>query len=457
MKKRVYLVLTLYVIFATIIAWLMFRQMALTRNSLVKNQFFNQTESFLFSLKERYERNRVVLDGLDGFFKASDFITFDEWKPYVLNLKLPEKFPGITWIAFIKNLPESDKSNFVQSIKDKQIKDFKIWPESNDPFYYPIVYISPKYFEDLIGYDFNTMKAQSEALKKSINSRSLSTSSFIDVTSTKSVKSERILFEPIIKGDNKEIFGWVAASIDFATIIEQTEKGVFTSDIDIDVYAGDQPTLENLVFQKRTATLKESSLSTTKIFDFAGTTWTFIFKSTADVSSNVSAYGVLLFLFLVLIISSFGLFLYFKYLKKSGVVNFDSELEKWILSSTQYAVIATDLNGLIIYFNSAAEKLLGYRSGEVIDKKTPVIFHDSEEITLRAEELSSILKKEIKPGFEVFVALAEKDIPECRRWTYIRKDQSRVSVQLSASTIKKYNKEPIGYVGFTIEVDKIKF
>ena len=457
MKKRVYLVLTLYFIFASIISWLMLREMALTRNSLIKDQFFNQTDSFLFSLKERYERNRVVLDGVDGFFKASDFITFDEWKPYILNLKLPEKFPGITWIAFIKNLSESEKSNFISSIKDKQIKDFNIWPESNNSSYYPIVYISPKYFEDLIGYDFNTSKEQAKALRKSIDSKSLSTSSFIDVAPTKSVKSDRILFEPVIKDNSKEVFGWIAASIDFATIIEQTEKGVFTSDIDIDVYAGDQPTLENLIFQKRTASLKEGSLSTTKIFDFAGTTWTFVFKSTIDISSNISAYSFLLFLFLILITVSLGLFLYFKYLKSSGIVNFESQLEKWILSSSQYAVIASDLNGVIIYFNPAAEKLLGYRSNEVIGKQTPAILHDPDEIRLRAEELSSILNKEVKPGFEVFAALAEKDIPECRRWTYIRKDKSRISVQLSVTPLKNYARETIGYVGFAIEASQLKF
>jgi len=433
----------------------MLRQLSSSKEVSAKKQFSNQTESFLFSLNERYERNRVLLEGIDGFFASSDFVSFKEWNRYISSLKLSEKFPEISWVAFIKNLAVDEKLNFIKSTKE-EIPNFNIWPENSSSFCYPIVYISPNPFDNLIGFDFYTNEKQRQSLEKSVLSKSLTTSSFIELNPTKIRKSERILFIPIIKNEKNEIFGWIGASIDFSTIMEQTGKGVLPSNVDLDVYAGDKPALQNLIFQKSTISLDGPFLSTTKVLDFAGTTWTFVFKS-AIASNKISAYGVFLFLFLLLISILLGLFLYFRYLKASGIVDYDSQIEKWILYSTQYAVVAADLKGIITYFNPAAEKLLGYSSNEVIGKKTPEIFHDPEEMALRAEELSSILNKEVKSGFEVFVSLAEKDIPECRRWTYIKKDKSKTSVQLSVTTLKNYNKEIVGYIGFSIEASQLKF
>ncbi len=108
---------------------------------------------------------------------------------------------------------------------------------------------------------------------------------------------------------------------------------------------------------------------------------------------------------------------------------------KAILNSGDISLIRTDLDGKITYFNEGAEKLLGYKSEEVVDIETPLIFHDKEELLKRGEELSNESKKEVT-SFEILSKLAKEDREDSKEWTYIRKDGTSLYIQLSTSAIK---------------------
>src|SRR5687768_15115365 len=49
------------------------------------------------------------------------------------------------------------------------------------------------------------------------------------------------------------------------------------------------------------------------------------------------------------------------------------EMQQAILDGADYAVIATDPNGLITSFNAAAGRMLGYAAAEVIGRHTPAL------------------------------------------------------------------------------------
>ena len=53
----------------------------------------------------------------------------------------------------------------------------------------------------------------------------------------------------------------------------------------------------------------------------------------------------------------------------------------------EYAVIGTDLAGVVRLFNEGAERLLGYTAPEVVGKRTLLEFHDPAEIAARAAQL----------------------------------------------------------------------
>jgi PAS domain S-box-containing protein len=129
-----------------------------------------------------------------------------------------------------------------------------------------------------------------------------------------------------------------------------------------------------------------------------------------------------------------------------------STLQRAILNSANYTIIATDTEGTILTFNAAAEEMLGYRRGEVIGKESRAIFHDPEEVAHRARELSIELGRQIEPGFEVFVARARLGEPDEREWTYIRKDGSRFPALLSVTALRDEQERITGFLGIARDI-----
>jgi diguanylate cyclase (GGDEF)-like protein/PAS domain S-box-containing protein len=128
------------------------------------------------------------------------------------------------------------------------------------------------------------------------------------------------------------------------------------------------------------------------------------------------------------------------------------QFNKAIINSADYSIISTDVNGLIKSFNTRAEKLLGYESEEMINKNSPALFHDSEQIVLRAAGLSKMLKQDIQPGFEVFTAIARTGKVYQEEWVYIHKDGRKIPVNLSITALYDHEKNINGYLGIAYDI-----
>ncbi len=133
-----------------------------------------------------------------------------------------------------------------------------------------------------------------------------------------------------------------------------------------------------------------------------------------------------------------------------------STLQRAMLEGAGYAIIATNTQGIIQLFNSAAERMLGYSASEMVGKQSPGVFHVAEEVVARAQELTAELAHEIKPGFEAFVAKAELGQPDQREWTYIRKDGSRFPVLLSVTTLFDAHGKITGHLGVASDLTERK-
>lgn len=131
-------------------------------------------------------------------------------------------------------------------------------------------------------------------------------------------------------------------------------------------------------------------------------------------------------------------------------------LKNAILNSANFTIIATDVDGTVMSFNRAAERVLGYSAEEMIGKQTPIVFHDPEEIALRARDLSEELEQPIAPGFEAFVALARRGIPDEQEWTYIRRDGTRIPVLLSITEMTDEQGRCIGFLGIGVDITERK-
>ncbi|MEG4959929.1 MULTISPECIES: PAS domain S-box protein [unclassified Microcoleus] len=127
-------------------------------------------------------------------------------------------------------------------------------------------------------------------------------------------------------------------------------------------------------------------------------------------------------------------------------------LQKAFLDSANYTIISTAVDGTILTFNKAAERLLGYSAEEVVGKATPAIIHDKEEVVRRAQDLSVQMGISIEPGFETFVAKARLGDPDEYEWSYIRKDGSRFPLLLSVTALYDPEGNITGFLGIGTDI-----
>ena len=123
-------------------------------------------------------------------------------------------------------------------------------------------------------------------------------------------------------------------------------------------------------------------------------------------------------------------------------------------SATGVSMITTDRDGLITLFNTGAERLLGYRSAEVIGQYTPALFHRADEIEARGRLLSQQEGHAIS-GFAVFMHNPSKGEPETRKWTYVRKNGEPRMVNLTVSAMRDGNGEITSYLGIASDINDL--
>jgi len=124
----------------------------------------------------------------------------------------------------------------------------------------------------------------------------------------------------------------------------------------------------------------------------------------------------------------------------------EGALQRAIFNSANFSSIATDAKGVIQIFNVGAERMLGYKAAEVMNKITPADISDSREVIARAEALSLELSTPISPGFEALVFKASRGIEDIYELTYIRKDGSRFPAVVSVTALRDAQNAIIGYL-----------
>ena len=121
-------------------------------------------------------------------------------------------------------------------------------------------------------------------------------------------------------------------------------------------------------------------------------------------------------------------------------------LQNAILTSANFSIIATDESGIIQLFNVGAERMLGYRAEEVVNRISPSDIHDPQEVKDRAQALTLELATTIAPGFEALAYKASRGMEDIYELTYICKDGSRFPAIISVTALRDDYNDIIGYL-----------
>jgi len=121
-------------------------------------------------------------------------------------------------------------------------------------------------------------------------------------------------------------------------------------------------------------------------------------------------------------------------------------LQKAILTSANFSIVATDETGIIQLFNVGAERMLGYTASEVVNRIKPSDMHDPQEVMERALALSRELETTIMPGFEALAFKASRGIEDIYELTYICKDGRRFPAIISITALRDDYGDILGYL-----------
>ena len=120
-------------------------------------------------------------------------------------------------------------------------------------------------------------------------------------------------------------------------------------------------------------------------------------------------------------------------------------------SASSVAIISTDLRGRIQLFNHGAELLLGYPAEDVVDRQTPLLFHDPAEAAARRAELRAD-GAAAESDLCIWTAVAAVRGSETRRWTFLRRDGERRRVDLTVNRLDDLKGVCIGFLGVAADV-----
>jgi PAS domain S-box-containing protein len=121
-------------------------------------------------------------------------------------------------------------------------------------------------------------------------------------------------------------------------------------------------------------------------------------------------------------------------------------LGKSILNGSDFAIIATDAAGVVQFFNSGAERMLGYAAEDVVNKKALDLLLDPQQLIDCTKALCGEFATSIVPGFDTLAFKAARGIGGLLDLNYVRVDDSRFPARASITALRDGKAEIIGYL-----------
>ena len=142
------------------------------------------------TIESRMETHVALLRATSGLFSASDYVSRAEFRAFVLELDLPESYPGVLGIGYTRRVPAAGRASASAEL-DREIPGFSIWSGSRgsgaeggpigapasaaagtpavrgDADSFPVVYLEPldEGNRAVVGFDMNSERARREAME----------------------------------------------------------------------------------------------------------------------------------------------------------------------------------------------------------------------------------------------------------------------------------------------------
>jgi diguanylate cyclase (GGDEF)-like protein len=272
----------------------------------VQDEFQFWVSKVAYGVAARLESDVQVLLGVVGLFEASDFVSREEFRRYVAALCLGEGYPGIRGVGFSVLVSADEKAEHVARVRQEGFPAYDIWPEGEREFYAPVVYVEPFDGRNLrtLGYDTARQPVRWAAAERARDQgvAALSGKVLLKQDTAADVEPGALLFLPVYgpgaphdtRAERRaNLLGWAFAAVRTQDLMRDVlgtlDFGQLGSALQVDVYDGDRPSPDALLFALLPAAAGVAggpALQTVRRLDFGGRQWTLVLTAGAEFAAR---------------------------------------------------------------------------------------------------------------------------------------------------------------------------
>src|SRR6185436_1545661 len=106
-------------------------------------RFNNSTQELTTYVRGRPRLYIEVLRAATGLFAASPSINPGQFQKFVERLELADQYPGAQGIGFLVRVKRDQKGSFDATTRQRELKNFHLWPDSDQNQYVLAVHFEP--------------------------------------------------------------------------------------------------------------------------------------------------------------------------------------------------------------------------------------------------------------------------------------------------------------------------
>ncbi|RAU45457.1 MULTISPECIES: diguanylate cyclase [unclassified Pseudomonas] len=436
-------------------------------------------------VQDRLEGQIRRLDGLRRFFMYSNEVSEEGFNGFSRPLLILTQ--AYSWAPKVLDI---ERSPFELQAREDGHAGYSVRELSSAgelvlagrrPVYYPVRFSQSRSTLALpFGFDLSSEPVRRATLERALRSRTMAASPRIDLVGLDAENRKGILLvAPVFPrtlsdlGQPGTFEGFLMAVISMRTMMTEGLPPIEQDNLALtldDVTSSSEPTR----LYDSAASAIPSELSIVRTLDFAGRRFQVQLRPTAvfagaNPSSNESV--IILGALLSFMISAL---LYVLISQRQRAIRLveqrtlqlrqreqelrsaHSQLTNVLEATTQVAIIATDLDGVITTFNIGAEKMLGYSSAEVSGVLTLRQLHLFSELADHMSELSQRYGRPIKACEAMLVEAVEEHSHQTNDWTFVRRDGSHLRVNMQVSPMLNEHNQWVGYLAVCVDITERK-
>ncbi|MGB4247899.1 MAG: CHASE domain-containing protein, partial [Pseudohongiellaceae bacterium] len=388
------------------------------------------------NIQHKVENFQVVMRGVQGFFGASNDVSYEDFRDYVSALQVPARLPGVLGVAYVQYVPREELPDHLAQIRSRVSPDYTIFPAGDRPRYAPIVYIEPMEGDNLaaLGFDILTVSAAREAMDLALlqNDITITAPMTLVQDSQREATASFVMYLPIYRlgaatdtlaQRQQAITGWVDVPFRMIDLMNGM-AGEISPILDLEIHDGEPRGDASLLYHSDEVPYdtrtEQSQLQFQLPLTIGGREWTLRFSATPEFQSRLipDARGPLVLLnggAISVLLSILALLLI------KGRLSAESRFRR-LFNHAGDGIVVLDEGYHIIDCNLIAPRLLGYERDELLNLQPLDLVSPTEH-----ERLSRELP---------IMTTGKAHLAE---WTLLKKDGTTLPVEVHASRLDDHH------------------